>query len=167
MSDTTVRLLAVSGSLRAGSSNTAVGRLAPPGVETTLYGGLAGLPAFSLDDDERAPPVLDLRAADGVLVSSPEYAHGVPGALRNALDWVVGSGERVDKPVALINPSPWSTYTHPQLAETLRVMPAALVPGACVTLPVARRLDEDGLLADPAAVETLRAVMVAAIAGRG
>lgn len=176
--ETRVRLLAVSGSLRADSSNTAVlrvaCRLAPPGVETILYDGLAGLPAFSPDDDERAPPpVLDLRvrlrAADGVLLSSPEYAHGVPGALKNALDWVVGSGELVDKPVALLNPSPWSTFAHPQLAETLRVMSATLVPDACVTLPVERRLDEDGLLANPAVVEALRAAMaalVAAIAAR-
>ena len=95
----TVTLLAVSGSLRAASANTALlraaERLAPEGVELVLYGGLATLPHFNPDLDDldagtAPPPVMDLRsrldASDGVLISSPEYAHGVPGALKNAID---------------------------------------------------------------------------------
>jgi chromate reductase, NAD(P)H dehydrogenase (quinone) len=75
-------------------------------VEIILYDGVSRLPHFSPDlDGENAPaPVADWRAqlktSDGVLISSPEYAHGVPGSLKNALDWVVGSGEFVEKPVA-------------------------------------------------------------------
>ena len=93
-------ILAVSGSLQAGSSNIALLRIArsvaPDGVELVLYESLADLPYFNPDLDRDPPPhpVAQLRAqllaADGVLLASPEYAHGIPGALKNALDWVVG-----------------------------------------------------------------------------
>ena len=105
-----LRILAISGSLRAVSSNThllrAAAQLAPAGVDVVLYDGLAGLPHFNPDVEENVlpGPVADLRAAvgaaDGLLISSPEYAHGVPGALKNALDWIVSSGELVGKPTA-------------------------------------------------------------------
>src|SRR5579862_5748949 len=108
-----MRILAISGSLRAGSTHTALLRAAagsaPAGVEIALYAGLASLPIFDPDHDETAVPraVLDLRArlhaADGVLIACPEYAHGIPGGLKNALDWVVGSSKFVDKPVALFH----------------------------------------------------------------
>src|SRR5690242_9174445 len=101
-----MRLLAISGSLRAGSSNTAIlqaARLvAPSDVELVLYEGLAELPAFNPDLDtvegDRVPErVRELRAlvgsADGLLICSPEYAHGIPGSLKNLLDWLVGSVE--------------------------------------------------------------------------
>ena len=124
----TVTLLAVSGSLRAASANTALlraaARLAPEGVELVLYGGLATLPHFNPDLDDldagtAPPPVMDLRsrldASDGVLISSPEYAHGVPGALKNAIDWVVSSGQIYEKPVALLNASMGATHAHASL----------------------------------------------------
>jgi len=60
----------------------------------------------------------------------PEYAHGVPGVLKNGLDWVVGSGELVDKPVTLFNASPRGTYAQASLTETLTVMSAKVVPEA-------------------------------------
>ena len=98
-----MRILAISGSLRTGSSNTMLLRaavaLAPQAFEVSVYDGLATLPHFNPDQDNEAapPPVVDFRsqlhASDGVLISSPEYAHGVPGVLKNALDWVVASGE--------------------------------------------------------------------------
>ncbi|MGF6231050.1 NAD(P)H-dependent FMN reductase [Inquilinus ginsengisoli] len=125
-----VKILAISGSLRAGSSNTALlhamAALAPAGVEVSVYGGLADLPHFNPDlDPESIPAVADFRAllaaADGVLISSPEYAHGVAGVMKNALDWVVATGEFVDKPVALINASPRAHHAQEALTETLVV----------------------------------------------
>src|SRR5678815_4802212 len=122
-----MRILAISGSLRRVSSNTTllrvVGVLAPAGVEVTLYEGLADLPAFNPDLEGAEPSsVLAFRAqlkeADGVFISSPEYAHGVPGSLKNALDWIVGSGEFVEKPVALINTSPRAFHAQASLTET-------------------------------------------------
>ncbi len=101
-----IRVLAISGSLRRLSSNTAlvgaVARLAPEIVDVSIYRGLADLPPFNPDiDDDRVPAAVasfrgSLQACDAVLISSPEYAHGVPGVLKNALDWVVSSGELVD-----------------------------------------------------------------------
>jgi chromate reductase len=97
-----MRILAISGSLRAASSNTALLRaaaaLAPEGMEVVLYGGLGDLPHFNPDLEGAAPPaVIDLwarvREADGLLIACPEYAHGVPGAMKNALDWLVGGDE--------------------------------------------------------------------------
>src|SRR6185437_8570765 len=139
-----MRILAISGSLRASSSNTALlqaaAALAPQDVEVVLYDGLGDLPHFNpdLDGETVAPAVSDwrskLRDADGVVFSVPEYAHGVPGVLKNGLDWVVGSGEFVDKPVMLFNASPRSKYAQASLTETLTVMSAKVVPEASVTL---------------------------------
>ncbi len=66
-----------------------------------------------------------LAAADGVIVSSPEYAHGVPGSLKNALDWLVSSGELIDKPVLLLNAAPaGGTHAQESLRETLTMLSA-------------------------------------------
>jgi NAD(P)H-dependent FMN reductase len=164
-------ILTVSGSLRKVSSNTvllqAAGLIAPE-LELASYGGLADLPAFNPDlDDEGAPqPVLDwraqLRAARGVLFCSPEYAHGLPGVLKNALDWVVGSGELVDKPVAILSGSPRATFVQAQLSETLRVMNARLVREAFLTLALGgSRLDAAGLAATAAFAIPLRDALAA------
>src|SRR5690349_8235590 len=98
-----MKILAISGSLRTGSSNTAVlraaARLVPVGVEIVLYDGIARLPFFNpdLDGDEVPAPVAEMRtligSVDGLLISSPEYARGVAGVTKNALDWLVGSHE--------------------------------------------------------------------------
>ena len=144
----TLRILAISGSLRAQSSNTSLLRLAasvaPDDVIVELYDGLASLPHFNPDDDVDVPPpaVLELRRrvgeADGLLFCSPEYAHGLPGSLKNALDWLVASLELPHKPVALLNASPWATHAQASLVETLTVMSTRIVHEACVTIPVAR-----------------------------
>jgi NAD(P)H-dependent FMN reductase len=155
-----IQLLAVSGSLRAGSSNAALletaARLLPDSVSLTFFEALAAIPAFNPDLDVEPPPPAvaawrtALATADGVLMSSPEYAHGVPGALKNALDWVVGSGELMAKPIALLNPSSLSQYAHPQLVEILRVMSATVVAAASITVDVPRRgADAATLAADP------------------
>jgi len=161
-----MRLLAISGSLRAHSSNgellRALARVAAPEVGVEIYDGLAELPHFNPDLDQEGmalpAPVRALRRsiaeADGLVISSPEYAHGVPGSLKNALDWLVSGPEMVYKPIGLLNPSPRSVHAQASLAETLRTMSTTLVDGACVALPIAGRgLDADGILAN----EELRA----------
>jgi NAD(P)H-dependent FMN reductase len=144
-----MRLLAITGSLRTGSSNRALleatRALAPPGVEVTLYESLGALPHFNADLETGALPplVADLREriglADGVLISSPEYAHGVPGVLKNALDWLVGSVEFPDKPVALIHASSRGCYAQASLIEILTTMKARLIHEASVTVPLLGR----------------------------
>jgi len=171
-----MQILALSGSLRAASSNTtllrAARRLAPETVEVTLYDGLADLPHFNPDldrtlDDPRLPPaVRDLRArvgsADALIISSPEYAHGVPGSFKNALDWLVGGSEMPGMPVALVNASPRSVHAQASLVEILRTMSARVVPGSPFPLGLSGRgLDEDGMVADPEVRSTLEAAFAA------
>jgi NAD(P)H-dependent FMN reductase len=161
-------ILAISGSLRAGSLNTALldaaARVAPAGVQVVRYEGMAELPAFNQDLEESPHlpmPVRDLRAhvaaADALLVSSPEYAHGMPGALKNLLDWLVGSVDFPGKPVTLVAPSERSVHAQAQLAEVLRTMSARLVPDAAVLVPLARRdMDAESIVADPQLAARLR-----------
>lgn len=145
-----------------GSSNTtllaAAALVAPAGVRVSPYDALAALPAFNPDIEDGPGPVPNavshwraaLAAADAVLFSSPEYAHGIPGVLKNALDWVVGSGELVGKRVGLLSASAASRFVHPQLVEVLTVMSATLVPEATVVLDIPRRgADAAALAADP------------------
>lgn len=143
---TAIRLLALSGSLRKLSSNTALLRaaieMAPDGVVIDLFSELDSLPIFNPDLEGREPaPVLRFRerlsAAQGYIIASPEYAHGVSGPLKNALDWVVGSGEFTGKPTALLNASARAVQGFAALSETLAVMGARLVPEACLTVPLA------------------------------
>jgi chromate reductase len=166
------RILAISGSLRSGSSNTlllrAASTLAAPGAEVAIYEGIDGLPFFSpdLDGDEVPPPVeifrSALRSAEGLLISSPEYAHGVPGVLKNALDWLVGStqGEIVDKPVALINASPYATIAQASLVETLRVMSARVVADVGLSISLrSRSFTADSLLTEPDVVRVITSAL--------
>jgi NAD(P)H-dependent FMN reductase len=170
-----VHLLAISGSLRAGSSNTALltaaARLAPPRVTVELYPSVAVLPHFDPDldapDGGRLPDqVTALRGlvgrADGLLLSAPEYAHGLPGAFKNALDWLVGSVEFPGKAVAVLSPTARSVHAQAQLREVLRTMSARIVESASVVVPLASRvMDEDGLLADQELAALLRTALVA------
>ncbi|MGV0028209.1 NADPH-dependent FMN reductase [Phormidesmis priestleyi] len=154
-----IRILAISGSLRKVSSNTALLNaaiaLAPKNVEIKLYGGLGELPPFNPDLEPIEPPSVtelkrQLRGVDGLLISSPEYAHGVPGVLKNALDWLVSGEEFVDKPIALLNASPYAIHAQASLTEIVTVMSGRIVPEACITLPLAgRHLDAVGIASDP------------------
>ncbi len=154
-----LRVLAISGSLRAASSNAAVLRIAaevaPPGMDVRIFDGIHLLPFFNPDlDGELHDPALpvavgELRAAiaasDVLLISSPEYAHGISGVMKNALDWLVGGAEMVDKRVVLFNTAPHATHAHEAIRETLRTMSVRLDDHASVSFLVRG--------ADPAAVE--------------
>jgi NAD(P)H-dependent FMN reductase len=106
-----VNLVAISGSLKQSSANSALVRAfaedEPESIE--VWGELGDLPHFTPDGDGGAP-VASLRAAvtraDAVLIATPEYAGGMPGSLKNALDWLVGTGELYDKPVAIVSAAP-------------------------------------------------------------
>jgi chromate reductase len=166
-------LLAISGSLRSGASNTAlleaVKRLAPPDVTVELYDNLASLPAFNPDldsEDDRSLPaeVAHLRAlidrADGVLISTPEYAHGLPGAFKNALDWLVGSVEFPGTPIALIFPTAQSTYAQAQLREVLRTMSARIVEEASRIVPLgSRAMGAEQIVSDAELSSMLRSTL--------
>lgn len=139
------QVLAVAGSLRAASINTAfcraAARLAGDGLQLRLYDGLGTLPMFNPDFEPSPPPaVRDWREqvdrADALLIASPEYAHGVSGMLKNALDWLVAFEGFVHKPVAVVNTSPRAHHAYDALLETLRTMSATIVVDASVSLPL-------------------------------
>ena len=162
-----MKIVAISGSLRAGSSNTAVlraaARLAASGVNIVLSDAIAQLPFFNpdLDGDQLPTPVAAFRAligsADGILISSPEYARGVAGVMKNALDWLVGSFEFPNKPVGLINTSPRAIHAMAALTLTLETMSARLVRDVFITLPLLGGAnDENGIAASSELAEPLR-----------
>lgn len=125
-----LKLLALSGSLRRASYNTAaiaaLQILAPRDRELTI-GSIAELPLFNPDLDAESIPALTelvdaLRESDGLIIASPEYAHGISGPLKNALDWLVGGVEFPFKPIMLINTSPRASHAQEALKEVLATM---------------------------------------------
>lgn len=166
-----MQFLAISGSLRAGSHNStllrAMARLAPAGISVALYSGLGNLPLFNPDIEASDPAaVADLRArivaADALLIASPEYAHGITGAMKNALDWMVGCEAFVRKPVALLNASPRAVHAQASLKEIVTMMSAQVVAPASVTVPIlGSHLSEDQIVHHPGISATLRGALLA------
>jgi chromate reductase len=164
-----MKILAICGSLRETSRHAALLRvlasLAPAGMRIELYGGLGDLPLFNPDLEPSDPqPVADLRRqiidADALVIASPEYAHGITGAMKNALDWMVGNESFMNKPVALINASPRAVHAQAALRETLSTMSAWLVDDACITVPLlGSGLEEHELAAHPVIGPALSAML--------
>jgi NAD(P)H-dependent FMN reductase len=166
-----VKILAISGSLRAASTNStllrALPRVAPPGSEFTFREPLDALPYFNPDLEEAGLPASvaqwrgEIRDHAALVICSPEYAHGVPGVLKNALDWLVGGTEISGKPIAVIQTSLPSTVAHASLVETLTVMGGRVVPEASVGVVLrGRRLAENGIASDPALSALLASAMI-------
>jgi NAD(P)H-dependent FMN reductase len=163
-----MKILALSGSLRAASTNTAMlealARAAPEDVDVALYHGLGDLPVFNPDREGEMtpPPVLDwasrVAACDGLVIACPEYAHGIPGGLKNALDWLVSRYEIPHKPVMLAHASHRGEFVLQALSEVLKTMSVRLVDEAFVRVPLVGRKPEEvaALLEDPATVAALR-----------
>ena len=131
-----IEILAISGSLRAASTNSALlealATNAPSDCRVAVYDGLGLLPIFNPDDEGECTPreaarlIGAVTSADGIIVSCPEYAHGVPGGMKNALDWLVSRDAAVDKPAMLVHASARSLYARAALAEIMRTMSFAL-----------------------------------------
>lgn len=130
------KIMAISGSARKNSANLrlikAIDELTREKFDTTVFEGLTDLPHFNpdLDNDNPPEPVNSfrelLKSSDGILICTPEYAMGVPGTLKNALDWTVSSGEFSGKPVALITASTSGLKAHESLLDTLQVIDARI-----------------------------------------
>ena len=142
-----MNLLTLCGSLRERSSNKAMlqafGRLAEArGIAVCHWETLAELPHFNPDDDTETVPAAvgrlrgAVNAADGVVISTPEYAHALPGAFKNALDWLVSDPAFAGKPVAILYAERGSTWALDSLREVLRTMSARVPDGAVVGLPL-------------------------------
>lgn len=167
-----MRVLAISGSLRSQSTNTvllrAIAELSPPELEVVLFQELHQIPPFNPDFEAENSfgPVARFRAAlrdsSAVLFATPEYAHGVPGVLKNALDWVVGSGELSGKPVVMVNASSRGTHAQASLKEILATMDARLLDRAEVTVDlIGKSLTSTEIAQDPAFASALRASLEA------
>jgi chromate reductase, NAD(P)H dehydrogenase (quinone) len=167
-------LLLISGSLRDGSTNTAMLRTAQAiDPDTELFADMGALPHFSPDDDDDDLPAAaaELRAAvgrvDAILVCTPEYAGALPGAFKNLLEWLVGGGEAYRKPIAWINISgpaapSGGADAHDSLRKVVSYLSMEIVEEACVRIPIARdAVGEDGLVADPAIRQQLAAALEA------
>jgi chromate reductase len=175
-----MKILAISGSLRAASHNTALLRAAaanaPEGVEIELYDGLEQLPPYNEDRDNDAPPaeVARLRraiaAADGLLISTPEYNGTVPGQIKHAVDWASrphGQGSALwGKPVAVIGASVTdygALWAQDHLRKAVGLAGARALEA---DLPVGRaheQFDDDGALTDDETRERLAEVVAGLI----
>jgi chromate reductase len=171
-----VKILGISGSLRAGSFNSALLRaaveLAPAGMKIDQYRGLRDLPHYDqdLDTDEPPGPVADLRArvraADGVLFATPEYNYGVPGVLKNAVDWVsrpVATSPLKRKPVAVMGAAPGAfgaVRAQLSLRQTLLWTDSdVLTKPELMVFQARERFDPKGELTDPQTRQLLTALL--------
>jgi chromate reductase len=172
-----VRVLLVSGSVRDGSTNTAVLRtvqaIAPPGIKAVLFDGIMRLPHFNPDDDVEGAPVPAavaqlreaVKSADALLICTPEYAGAMPAVLKNLLEWTIGDASTYQKPVAWINASSPAAPTggadaHESLEKVLRYASADIVDGACIRLELTRQhVGPDGLIDDEAARRAMAAAL--------
>jgi chromate reductase len=141
----------------------AAARLAPRGISVSIFTGLGELPLFNPDLEAQLPASIltyhrAVASADALLIASPEYAHGVTGTIKNALDWLVGFEPFACKFVAVLNSSPRAHHADNALRETLRTMAAVIVEPASICVPLlGTGLDESGIVATPAIADAVRA----------
>ena len=162
-----LKILGVSGSLRANASNALlleqVQKMMPEQVEFFIYKGLASLPHF--DDAAELPITVSvwrkhLAEADAVLVCSPEYAFGVPGSLKNAFDWTVSSGELVNKPLALITGSTGGEKAHAAWLQIFTALSAKIPEGGSLLIPyIKSKLTASGEITDADTMDAVKRVI--------
>jgi chromate reductase, NAD(P)H dehydrogenase (quinone) len=173
-----VRVLGIVGSLRTASYNGALLRaaveLAPPQLAIEPFSGLAEFPLFNQDIEDRGDPApiaalrAALRDADALLIASPEYNYGVPGVLKNAIDWIsrpAGRSPFPGKPAAIMGASQGPSGTmrmQPQLRVTLQAVGMAAMPKPDVAVSFCKdKFDPEGRLIDVKTREHLTAFMAA------
>ena len=162
-----IKILGISGSLRPGSSASNVlkeaGRLLPSNATLQIYNALAEIPPF--DDSNEIPlPVTELirmiSEADGVFFCSPEYAFGVSGVLKNALDWTVSTTAFSDKPVAVITAASSGEKAHAALLNTLTAIGTKRSEETNLLISFIRtKLDEQGEIKDEATLNAVKKVI--------
>jgi chromate reductase len=153
------KVLAISGSTRAKSINQsfieAIRNIAQTQFSVSIYRGLSDIPHFNPDLDNENPPAQvkefrrQLQEADGILICTPEYAMGVPGTLKNAIDWSVSTCDFSHKPVALITASLSGEKAHQSLLGTLKIIESNITDGTQLLIPFAKtKIDKDCKITD-------------------
>jgi NAD(P)H-dependent FMN reductase len=164
-------IFAISGSLRAGSSNHSIlkiiGDMLSDDINYQIYDGLSSIPPFDPGLDNNTPPetVIALRKlitnADAIIICTPEYAYGVPGQLKNAIDWMVSSGSFSGKLTALITASTGGENAHTALLKTLGAVDANVPEEATLLISYIRsKMNADGIITDKETSEGIRRVVV-------
>jgi NAD(P)H-dependent FMN reductase len=153
------KILAISGSTRKSSSNLnlikVIVSLFQESAEFSIYTDIDQIPHFNPDLDNETPPqaVVDFRnqlsQADGILICTPEYAMGVPGTLKNAIDWTVSSCEFSHKPVALITASSVGEKGHQSLLDTLLIIESNIPESSRLLIQfIKTKISADGVITD-------------------
>ncbi len=154
-----INILAISGSTRKNSSNLnlikAIADLTSETFTITVFEGLSDIPHFNTDLDNQNPPEQvtsfrrQLREAAGIIICTPEYAMGVPGTLKNAIDWTVSSMEFSKKPLALITASLSGEKAHASLLGTLLIIEARMTADTQLLIQfITTKVDGNGKITD-------------------
>ena len=172
MTNTTkIKITAISGSIKLTSSNTnilrAIAIIAPENVAVTILEGLDKLPHFNPETKEEILTVnkfrQQLKESDGIIFSTPEYAFGIPGLLKNALDWLVFSGELNEKPVAAISASPLYSGGEKALASlilTLTALGANIGTGSSLSIAnIKNKMNQRGEIEDAETMQALQLLL--------
>ena len=138
----------------------------PENISYHIYQDMGKLPHFNPPAINEAVPDIvqelyrQTNEADAIIICTPEYAFGVPGSLKNLLDWTVGTGNFVDKPVAIITASSVGEHAHASLLTTIGVLSAKIVGGGTLLIPFVRsKMDMEGNVTDEGTLQQLRSVV--------
>ena len=161
-----IQLIAISGSLRYNSSNTRlikrITEIAGDIATIDIFTDLHQLPHFNPDNEPSDDVFVGeltqrMRVADGLIISTPEYAHGVPGSLKNALDWLVSSDAFINKPFALYHACDRSIHAPQSLIEILKTMSGIHITLADVTIDMRTTTDtSDDILQTPTSINKIK-----------
>jgi chromate reductase len=169
MEENKLRIVGISGSLRENSANTNVliklGELFDEHTTYSIFEGIGDFPFFSPEIEEGNEAVKRFRKAmheaDGVVICTPEYAFGMSGVLKNALDWLVSSGELNDKPVVALSASPLPSGGDRALGSLLNTL-MALGTNVCaaISIPtITKKTNNAGMLTDPETIAQVEAAL--------
>jgi len=167
----TIKILAISGSLRPNSSNNIIihyiAGLTPAHVQFHIFEGLGDIPAFN-DSNDAPAPVSNFRHllanADAIFICTPEYAFGVPGALKNALDWTVSSGELDGKPLAIVTAATGGEKAHAAFLLIFKALSCKIPEGGALLIPFVRsKFNAQGEVSDPLTREAIKSVLYSLI----
>lgn len=163
------KIIAISGSTRQNSVNlsliNAIVELTSDKLDINIFQRVSDIPHFNQDLDTSDPPekVTDfrrqLKEADGILICTPEYAMGVPGSLKNAIDWTVSSMEFSHKPVALITASSVGQKGHLSLMETLKVIESDIPESSQLVISFVKTKVKDNKITDADTLEQVKKVI--------
>ena len=135
-------------------------------IELQIFTQIDYLPHYNpdIDDLENTPPFVinfrnKLKEADGILICTPEYAMGVPGTLKNALDWTVSSMEFSQKPTALITASTSGEKGHQSLLETLKVIEAKIDEKTSLLISTPKTKIQNGIIIDHETLKNVKSVI--------